>query len=80
MSRQISPIEQMIDKACGYKPAAAPNMVTLVCPTCGTVKRVKEIDSDPPGTYRVEADCNECASPDGRDIRYFDKHGKEISF
>lgn len=76
-----SPIEQMIDKACGYDPATAPkvDMVTLRCPKCGRTKRVVRDKTDPPGTAVVEANCDKhSAEGCAEEVFYFDANGKQL--
>jgi len=75
-----SPIERLIDKACGYVPGTPPSWphVTLRCPKCDKHRFVPKEDSDPKGTFRVDANCPGCAG-DYQEIRYFDRQGKEIT-
>ena len=72
-----SPIERMIDEACGYDPTKKPpkkEKITLRCPRCGKEKLVDRSTTDPPGTVVIETDCPPC----GGGITYYDKDGNSI--
>lgn len=77
--RNRSPIERMVDEACGV-PAdyVPPPRVTLECNVCSKTKSVPIDPTDPPGTAKVRMPCPECAKGDRVMIDYFDKDGKQI--
>lgn len=74
-----SPIDSMIDQACGVPPGwkGRPH-VTLFCHKCNKTKRVPKDDTDPPNTARVETLCPECCGGDFSEVLYFDASGKQI--
>ena len=79
--RRLSPIERMIDEACGHTPGRALTdraFVTLECPTCKKKKTVARHKSDLPGTVRVVTPCPDC-SDETAIIDYFDANGKQIT-
>ena len=74
-----SPIEMMIDKACGFDRAAfEKNTVMLRCPECKRTKRVERHVSDLPGTATVEAHCDKCNGEDNGQVQYFRADGTQI--
>lgn len=75
----VSPLERMIDKACGFKAGA---FVTMRCPTCRKENRAPRHETDLEGTAVVQADCPGCACTGDKDyaIQYFDAHGQELRF
>jgi hypothetical protein len=79
-----SPIEMMIDKACGYDPSKRPSprppAVILRCPSCAKEKGTWKHKSDPVGTAVVQSRCPECCGGDFDTPIYFDHAGKEIPF
>ena len=78
--RHRSPIEMMVDKACGFDPnAPQPPRVTLRCPKCKKEKDAAMDQTDPPGTAVVLTQCPECVGGDFSTVDYFDKDGKEAS-
>ena len=76
-----SPIEMMIDKACGFDPSNPPKPkeypIDLHCPKCKETLKVDRDESDPEGTAKIETDCPKCATEDFK-ISYFDADGKLI--
>ena len=74
-----SPIEMMVDRACGvpddYVP---PPRVTLECSGCKRTKSAPVDPTDPPGTARIVMLCPECAKGDRSLIDYYDKDGRQI--
>lgn len=80
-----SPIEAMIDAACGIKPGEIERLkakqeaerITLRCPACGTTKRADRHFTDPLDAAVVESSCGNCEPVDG--VRYFDASGDEIT-
>src|SRR6185312_15219308 len=63
--RQVpSPMERMIDAACGLRPGEAPPSrpapVKLECPKCAAERMVERSDTDPPNTYIVQLTCPKC--------------------
>lgn len=81
MSR--SPIEMMIDRACGYDPTNDPkrDFVTLRCPMCKRTKKVDRDKLDPPNTTTVEVPCDRCDRGGLKaEINYFNAAGQHIDF
>jgi hypothetical protein len=79
--RGLSPIEMMIDKACGFDRAnfTPPPQVTLRCPNCKNEKRVALDKTDPPNVAVVETACPKCsADGDFESVLYFDAQGKQL--
>lgn len=82
MKRPRSPIEIMVDRACGfgpnqYEPPELP--VLLTCPGCGRQMRSPTVEGDPEGTAAITVKCPECAHGDKEsDIEYFDAQGKRL--
>lgn len=78
-----TPIERMVDEACGLGPTLPrlpirPRLVTLQCPSCGKSKRTYAMESDPAGTFEVRHDCPACAGENSAAARFFDKAGIKI--
>ncbi|WP_269582018.1 hypothetical protein [Roseibium sp. Sym1] len=72
-----TPIQQMIDAACGVQPG---DFVTLRCPGCKAEKRVRKDVTDPDGTAIVEFQCPDCNPGDFDIPTYFDENGIELLF
>ena len=74
-----SPLDRMIDEACGVKPG---DFVTMRCSTCQKQKLAPRHEMDPEGTAVVQSDCPGCARAGDKDyvIQYFDAHGQELRF
>jgi hypothetical protein len=74
-----SPIERMVDRACGvpddYEP---PPRVLLECPGCRKTKNIALDQTDPPGTARVLTQCPECVKGDFSSVEYFNAKGQQI--
>jgi len=73
-----SPIEIMIDQACGFVPNGNPKppLITLRCPNCKRTKSAPIDPTDPPGTAIVEATCDQCNDGSGfPEVHYFNKRG-----
>jgi hypothetical protein len=80
--RARSPIEMMVDRACGFDPDKPPPKraepdIALCCPSCEETLMVYGDKTDPPGTSRVETDCPKCATGEFK-ISYFDADGNLI--
>lgn len=75
-----SPIEMMVDRACGFDRAAAEKRptVTLRCPTCQQTKAADLDATDPPGTAVVQVTCPKCNAGDFAEVIYFDASGKQL--
>ena len=77
--RNRSPMERMVDRACGipddYEP---PARVTLECGKCKRTKSAPLDPTDPPGTARISMLCPECAGGDHSLVDYFDAGGRQI--
>lgn len=82
MSDTRTPLEHLIDQACGYSPdrwQKARDTVKLKCSKCGKWKIVERHKSDLKGTVTVIADCPECSQPGMfEDVTYWDADGKQI--
>lgn len=77
--RSRSPIEVMVDKACGLDRASyvPPPQITLRCCHCGRTKQADKDETDPEGTAIVEMSCLECMrSGDRPDVLYYDAEGR----
>jgi phage FluMu protein Com len=82
MSGRRSPIEMMIDAACGYDPSkpqkkAAEPDIEMRCPECAEVLMVHRDETDPEGTAKIETACPRCRTADFK-ISYFDAKGELI--
>ena len=77
-----SPLDMMIDKACGFDPSAPRpprDTVTLRCPVCKSEKIVDRHKTDPQGTAVVESACLACLhSGDFDTVNYFSADGRQI--
>lgn len=74
-----SPIEMMVDKACGYDPAKAVPTITLRCPVCSKEKEVGRHRTDPKEAKVVLSECLDCGKSGGfEEVWYLDSTGKEI--
>lgn len=74
-----SPIEMMIDKACGFDLASAPKIerIMLKCPHCGRTSSAPKDETDPQGTARVEVSCPDCTKEGDRpQMHYYDSSGQ----
>lgn len=77
--RPRSPIEMMVDQACGFDRASytPPPQVTLRCPHCKRTKRVAMDKTDPAGTAVVETACDKCGEVGDRpEVHYYDAQGR----
>ncbi len=77
-----SPIERMIDAACGYdatdaKPKIYRGFPRLRCPKCEREQNTALDKSDPKGAMLVVVCCPKCCG-DFEEIHYFDKAGNEL--
>lgn len=81
MGKHRSPIEMMVDKACGFDPSNPPQPrelpIELHCPKCKEVLKVDADETDPEGTAKIETACPKCQTEDFK-ISYFDAEGKLI--
>lgn len=75
-----SPIEQMIDRACGYTPSDTghPVIIILACPHCLTQRSTTIDASFPPETRRVQYPCPTCQKSHGETIEFFDGVGRRL--
>lgn len=77
--RNRSPIQQMVDRACGIPEGwEPPARVTLRCPKCKREKDAAIEPTDPKGTTLVVTQCPECVGGDFSTVDYFDKDGKQL--
>lgn len=76
-----SPIEMMVDKACGFDASAPrPPRVTIYCPKCKRRQSVAKHETDPPNTATVCIQCPKCNSGDFDTPSYYDAQGRELDF
>lgn len=77
----VSPIELMIDRACGFDRATQPprDLVSLHCPDCGKTIRVDRDIADPPSTAKIEIACNKCSQDPERAVKWFNAKGQQIN-
>lgn len=76
-----SPIERMIDAACGVKPGdtpAPPSRIQLECKKCGKTKMVQRVKHDPPAAVKVCITCPECNPGDFDETMHFDAEGRHL--
>lgn len=78
--KKRSPIEMMVDQACGFDPDAPENQpVTLMCPDCKKTKSVSRDKTDPAGTAFIHLSCPDCWKDGGfENPSFFDVNGLEI--
>lgn len=77
--RSRSPIEMMVDEACGFDRAnyTPPPQITLRCLRCKRTKSAPIDPTDPPGTAIIESLCDKCDDGGGfPETLYFDKDGR----
>jgi hypothetical protein len=77
-----SPIEQMIDAACGVPDGARfekRDTITLSCPKCERTKTAARDKTDPPNTATVMLTCPACHDAgDFQDVTYYNSRGEQI--
>lgn len=82
--RRLSPIERMIDEACGLKPGEIPtpiDPVTMRCPKCKKELVVARAEHDHPRAKYVETECPDCICSGTREeVMYFDADGAQLFF
>lgn len=77
--RPLSPIEIMIDRACGVTVnVSAPSRITLRCPACKVEKSVVRTLLDPTDASVVVFPCPKCFVAETATIEYFDAGGKAL--
>ena len=78
--RPITPLEQSIDRACGFERGAAlvPITIRIECPKCEKSQECVADETDPEGTAKVVVMCPECNAGDFDTPTYFDASGKEL--
>lgn len=76
MSR--SPIEMMVDRACGFDPLKPYPRVTLRCPKCRREQSAATDPTDPPNTAVVLCVCPKCHDGSKVEVDYFDAKGRQI--
>lgn len=83
MGMPRSPMQRMVDQACGFDPDApiAPrDTITLRCPSCKKEKSADWDKTDPPGCAVVETTCHDCHnSGDFELVDYFNAAGEQIN-
>lgn len=80
MIKPRSPIEMLVDRACGFDPYAPRDDVLLRCPKCGREKSAARDSTDPPGTSLVVLQCPECVQGDFDVPGYYDAEGNELEY
>lgn len=77
-----TPIEIMIDRACGIPDGPPPRppvaLITLRCPICGQEKQVEREWFDPLGAVVQVFACLTCRKPDAQ-VVWLDKDGREVT-
>ena len=76
MSR--TPIEKMIDDACGITPQEIPAQIKLYCPKCERTGSATLEKSDPEGAVLAHIQCPECVQGDFDSPRFFDSNDEEL--
>lgn len=82
LGRRLTPIEMMVDRACGFDRSAVVErpMVTLRCPRCQRKKRVEKDKTDPKRTAYVEVPCDKCdRGGDKPETTYWDALNRQIN-
>lgn len=82
--RLASPIEKMIDEACGITNPTGPVMVLMSCRKCNHSKWIVIHESFPEGTAEIRFECLGCETGCkcvnfGR-MDFYDKVGRRLSF
>ena len=81
--RTLSPIDRMIDAACGIDPADAlppPGEIIIGCPACGQYRRVHRHYIDPDNAVLGASSCPDCIGNRDADPEYFDDEGRQLDF
>lgn len=74
----VTPLERMIDEACGYDPSVKRvAMISLRCPKCKVSKDAPLHVLDPEGTVTIEYACPRCRK-EGDGSKWFDADGNEL--
>ncbi len=68
--RPRTPIDRMIDAACGIDPDRG--YVILTCPDCDRVKKVVRDETDHPKAAYVSYPCPGCRGESEPEVEYFD--------
>lgn len=76
-----SPINRMIDKACGFDPNNPPPGMwpILRCPACNKEQRAKPGELDPPDAALVMCPCPDCVDEDC-EPRFYDRDGTRLPY
>lgn len=76
-----SPIEMLVDQACGFDPATAPKLpqITLRCPECNRTKEVRKDSTDLKNAAVVEIQCDKCNRGDFSEVFYYDAEGRQLN-
>jgi uncharacterized protein YbaR (Trm112 family) len=72
-----SPIEILIDKACGVTEEKPPHVIMLRCPVCKKSKVVEKDEYDPPMSVLQEFPCPHCRGPQD-EVKWFNEEGEEL--
>ena len=80
--RALSPIEIMVDLACGFDRGKADIVIPLkaTCPGCGATTAFDRAPTDPPGAATVEIPCPKCWPKDAESYPaiFRDMEGREV--
>ena len=74
-----SPIDVMIDKACGITAEYLDRLLTLRCPYCHTEKRVERDWYDPALATVAVYPCGICRREEKDYVVYLDRNGREVT-
>ena len=87
MPGPVTPIEALIDRACGYHPtdpwdayrADPERNILLQCMSCRRLIVTQRMKHDPKEAARITFPCNRCNTRvEGAQVQYFDADGKRI--
>jgi hypothetical protein len=73
-----SPIEILIDRACGISDPPKVDLLTLRCPTCGKERHDTREWYDPPAAAVMLFPCQQCRTADA-EVRWVDASGREVT-
>lgn len=75
-----SPIERMIDEACGFdaKAALPSRLVWIQCPRCSKRRATRRAKTDPTGAATVIFPCPDCPPQEGYEVAYLDAEGRPL--
>lgn len=75
-----SPLDRMIDQACGLDPSQLKALPMLACPRCKREKRTTLQRNEPKDATRIELPCPDCwKAGEFENPIYFDANGKQLT-